>query len=76
MGRTGGGDGASSSPAEGVPELVAELLQRVPPQLRRPAGPLLHAVDHCFGSRGQGTVLTGTVLRVSPPHRVSVCTAC
>ena len=59
--RTGGGDGAAASPAEGVPELVAELLRRVPPQLRRPDGPLLHAIDHCFGIRGQGTVLTGTV---------------
>lgn len=65
MGRTGGGDGAAASPAEGVPELVAELLRRVPLELRRPDGPLLHAIDHCFGIRGQGTVLTGTVLRVS-----------
>lgn len=60
----GGGDGAASAPAEGITELVAELLQRVPPRLRRPAGPLLFAIDHCFGIRGQGTVLTGTVLRV------------
>jgi selenocysteine-specific elongation factor len=70
VGRTGGGGGAAASPAEGVPELVAELLRRVPPQLRRPDGPLLHAIDHCFGIRGQGTVLTGTVLRVSPPASV------
>ena len=55
------------SAAEGVPELVAELLRWVPLELRRPDSPLLHAIDHCFGIRGQGTVLTGTVLRVSPP---------
>jgi selenocysteine-specific elongation factor len=63
----GGGDGAPAAAAEGVPELVAELLRRVPPGLRRPPGPLLYAIDHCFGIRGQGTVLTGTVLRVSTP---------
>lgn len=60
----GGGDGAPAAKAEGVEELVAELLQRVPPRLRRLAGPLLFAIDHCFAIRGQGTVLTGTVLRV------------
>jgi selenocysteine-specific elongation factor len=76
VGRTGGGDGAAASPAEGVPELVAELLRRVPQRLRRPYGPLLHAIDHCFGIRGQGTVLTGTVLRVSPPASVSGGTVC
>jgi len=37
----------------------------VPERLHRPPGPLLVAVDHCFAIRGQGTVLTGTVLQGS-----------
>lgn len=61
--KPGGGDGVSAAKSEGVEELIAELLHRIPPRLRRPAGPLLFAIDHCFAIRGQGTVLTGTVLR-------------
>ncbi len=30
--------------------------------VRNKDGPFLFSVDHCFGIRGQGTVLTGTVL--------------
>jgi len=50
---------------EGVGALIAAILERVnlPPPEPSPAPPLLFAVDHCFGVRGQGTVLTGTVLR-------------
>lgn len=29
---------------------------------RESSGPLIYAVDHCFGIRGQGTVMTGTIL--------------
>lgn len=32
---------------------------------RDPGGDLLMAVDHCFSIRGQGTVMTGTVLQGS-----------
>lgn len=46
----------------GVDELVAALVALVPPEPRKPGGPFLLAVDHCFAMRGQGTVLTGTVL--------------
>lgn len=28
------------------------------------SGPLLFAIDHCFPIKGQGTVMTGTVLQV------------
>ena len=50
---------------EGVDALITAILDRVrvPPPERVPAPPLLFAVDHCFSVRGQGTVLTGTVLR-------------
>ena len=29
---------------------------------RDPNGPFIFSVDHCFGIKGQGTVMTGTVL--------------
>jgi len=29
---------------------------------RDPNGPFIFAVDHCFAIKGQGTVMTGTVL--------------
>lgn len=32
---------------------------------RNPGGDLLMAVDHCFSIRGQGTVMTGTILQGS-----------
>lgn len=25
-------------------------------------GPLVYAIDHCFGIKGQGTIMTGTIL--------------
>jgi selenocysteine-specific elongation factor len=54
-----------------VAALVDALVATVPPEPRRPGGPFLLAVDHCFSVRGQGTVLTGTVLagslQVPPP---------
>lgn len=46
---------------------MAEIMRIAPAQPRQAAGPFLFAVDHCFGIRGQGTVLTGTVLQVAPP---------
>jgi selenocysteine-specific elongation factor len=50
---------------EGVDTLISAILDRVrmPPPEPVPPLPLLFAVDHCFSVRGQGTVLTGTVLR-------------
>ena len=47
----------------GLQDLV-ETLQKfsfVPE--RHASSPFLFAVDHCFSVRGQGTVLTGTVLQ-------------
>lgn len=48
----------------GMQELVAELVARVQPPLPVEPG-FLFAVDHCFPIKGQGTVLTGTVLKGS-----------
>ena len=40
------------------------ILDRVEPRrYDEPTVPLLFAVDHCFSIRGQGTILTGTVLQ-------------
>ena len=40
------------------------ILDRVEPRrYDDPTVPLLFAVDHCFSIRGQGTILTGTVLQ-------------
>ena len=46
----------------GVDALIEQLARMVPPCPRQQKGPFLFAVDHCFALRGQGTVLTGTVL--------------
>ncbi|EUB57506.1 Selenocysteine-specific elongation factor [Echinococcus granulosus] len=52
---------------EGMDELISTLLTSIPdPREKRSELanlPFLFAVDHCFSKSGQGTVLTGTVLR-------------
>mmetsp|Transcript_26113 Transcript_26113/g.85801 ORF Transcript_26113/g.85801 Transcript_26113/m.85801 type:complete len:561 (+) Transcript_26113:30-1712(+) len=65
--RPGGGLGmeGEATDAVGMTELVAEIERHVPSQPRPTDAPLLYAVDHCFPIKGQGTVLTGTVLQGS-----------
>lgn len=41
------------------------LTENVFHPIRDPKGPFLFSVDHCFAIRGQGTVLTGTILNGS-----------
>ena len=54
---------AGGPPPLGVDALVAHLMRRVEEaHERRQTGEFLFAVDHCFPIKGQGTVLTGTVL--------------
>jgi selenocysteine-specific elongation factor len=59
---------AGGAPATGVTNLVNELMKRVEAahcrRLAKKKGKeeFLFAVDHCFPIKGQGTVLTGTVL--------------
>ena len=57
--------------AIGVQELIHCLNTHTDLPLRSPKGDFLFAVDHCFLIRGQGTVMTGTVLsgsiRVNDP---------
>ncbi|XP_061407807.1 selenocysteine-specific elongation factor [Lethenteron reissneri] len=60
--KPGGPDAPEGQEAEGIAELIELLLSQTYLPQRDPAGPLLMAVDHCFCIRGQGTVMTGTVL--------------
>ena len=57
----GGGTGPGKA-AVGVAALVEQLVCMVPEKPRQAKGAFLFAVDHCFALKGQGTVLTGTVL--------------
>jgi selenocysteine-specific elongation factor len=47
----------------GVQDLTAMLQKFAFIPERHISSPFLFAVDHCFGVRGQGTVMTGTVLQ-------------
>eukprot|EP00667_Euglena_gracilis_P006424 EG_transcript_6473 len=56
----------AAGPPVGLPELVSRLQERThPPNASGAAAydQFLLYVDHCFAIRGQGTVLTGTVLQ-------------
>ena len=53
---------AGDVPAEGVDMLIESLKSHTYVPQRDPTGPLVYAVDHCFSIRGQGTIMTGTVL--------------
>lgn len=59
--KPGGPDSSECEPV-GTHKLVELLssLSYIPN--RDPSGPLVFAVDHCFSIRGQGTVMTGTIL--------------
>ncbi|CAM5125918.1 unnamed protein product [Eretmochelys imbricata] len=46
----------------GVSELIEVLKAQAYLPTRDPTGPFLMAIDHCFSIKGQGTVMTGTVL--------------
>jgi selenocysteine-specific elongation factor len=48
--------------AVGLDTLIEHLQSTTKVPQRNPNGPLLFSVDHCFNMKGQGTVLTGTVL--------------
>ena len=61
---TGGGEGPCSRPAEGLELLKVHLLSLVRVEPRDVSAPFLFSIDHCFAIKGQGTVMTGTVLQV------------
>jgi selenocysteine-specific elongation factor len=43
-------------------ELISTLQSYIHIPQRSPDGPFIFSVDHCFSIRGQGTIMTGTVL--------------
>ena len=57
-----GGPDSSDSPL-GLTELVEAIGHHSYLPVRVETGPALFSVDHCFSMRGQGTVLTGTLLQ-------------
>ncbi|XP_028825701.1 selenocysteine-specific elongation factor isoform X2 [Denticeps clupeoides] len=61
--KPGGPDAGDSVEPMGVPELIQALKSQAFFPNRDPSGSLLMAVDHCFSIRGQGTVMTGTILQ-------------
>lgn len=73
----GGGEGAASE-AVGLEGVKGELLSHLPAGPRPVQGPFLFAIDHCFAIRGQGTVMTGTVMQAlrlpvfGTPHKAHV----
>lgn len=57
------GTGADAPPkTRNLDALVAALVEAAPVPVRVRDGPFVMAVDHAFPIRGQGTVMTGTVL--------------
>ncbi|XP_022081004.1 selenocysteine-specific elongation factor-like [Acanthaster planci] len=57
-----GGPDSPDTEAQGVETLIEELKRQAYLPCRDATGPMLYAVDHCFSIRGQGTVMTGTML--------------
>ncbi|XP_044158140.1 selenocysteine-specific elongation factor [Bufo gargarizans] len=60
--KPGGPEAPESETAQGISELIELLKSQAYLPRRDPSGPFLMAVDHCFSIKGQGTVMTGTVL--------------
>ncbi|XP_051568447.1 selenocysteine-specific elongation factor-like [Myxocyprinus asiaticus] len=63
--KPGGPEAPDTQEAQGIPELIELLKAQAFLPRRDPSGSLLMAVDHCFSIRGQGTVITGTILQGS-----------
>ncbi|XP_054883209.1 selenocysteine-specific elongation factor [Poeciliopsis prolifica] len=63
--KPGGPEAPETEEPQGVPELIELLKKQTYLPKRDAKGDLLMAVDHCFSIRGQGTVMTGTILQGS-----------
>ncbi|XP_054639418.1 selenocysteine-specific elongation factor [Dunckerocampus dactyliophorus] len=63
--KPGGPEAPDAEEPQGVSELIELLKEQTYLPRRDPGGDLLMAVDHCFSIRGQGTVMTGTILQGS-----------
>ncbi|XP_007526940.3 selenocysteine-specific elongation factor isoform X2 [Erinaceus europaeus] len=60
--KPGGPEAPETEAPQGIPELIELLTSQIPIPTRDPSGPFLMSVDHCFSIKGQGTVMTGTIL--------------
>ncbi|KAM6062245.1 selenocysteine-specific elongation factor isoform 1-T1 [Chlamydotis macqueenii] len=60
--KPGGPEAPESENPLGVSELIEVLKSQAYLPSRDPSGHFLMAVDHCFSIKGQGTVMTGTIL--------------
>ena len=47
----------------GISRLISTLKDKTFVPDRSPDGKMVFNVDHCFGIKGQGTIMTGTVLQ-------------
>ncbi|TRY55006.1 hypothetical protein DNTS_020747 [Danionella cerebrum] len=63
--KPGGPEAPDTDEPQGITELIELLKAQAFFPRRDPSGSLLLAVDHCFSIRGQGTVITGTILQGS-----------
>ncbi|XP_069010538.1 selenocysteine-specific elongation factor [Embiotoca jacksoni] len=63
--KPGGPEAPDTEEPQGAPQLIQLLKTQTYLPRRDPGGNLLMAVDHCFSIRGQGTVMTGTILQGS-----------
>ncbi|XP_069721725.1 selenocysteine-specific elongation factor [Phaenicophaeus curvirostris] len=60
--KPGGPEAPESENPLGISELIEVLKSQAYLPSRDPSGHFLMAVDHCFSIKGQGTVMTGTIL--------------
>ena len=60
-----GGPESEIAESLGIKDLISCLQSHTYLPHRDAAGPFLFSVDHCFSIKGQGTVMTGTVLNGS-----------
>ncbi|XP_032005761.1 selenocysteine-specific elongation factor isoform X1 [Hylobates moloch] len=60
--KPGGPEAPETEAPQGIPELIELLTSQISIPARDPSGPFLMSVDHCFSIKGQGTVMTGTIL--------------
>ncbi|XP_054443460.1 selenocysteine-specific elongation factor isoform X2 [Pteronotus mesoamericanus] len=60
--KPGGPEAPDTEAPQGISELIELLTSQISIPTRDPSGPFLMSVDHCFSIKGQGTVMTGTIL--------------
>ncbi|XP_074196582.1 selenocysteine-specific elongation factor isoform X2 [Rhinolophus sinicus] len=60
--KPGGPEASETEAPQGISELIELLTFQISIPTRDSSGPFLMSVDHCFSIKGQGTVMTGTIL--------------